>query len=255
MDELRFVRSIGFDLIEINFNHPGRHPSYANAGTWRKEAEKLAVRFTAHAPNLYSLTSLDMSEVEKGIEDYQSFLNSVSVFGIDKVVVHACVVGSKYDPARKNEHIGNLIYALERILPACEKHQICFLLETMIPGRFSSVTENVTDVIDRMNSPWIKLCFDTNHSNLSENINEALRKAKGRIGELHLNDNHGLREEHLMPFEGTIDWDGFSRAVRTIDYDDDMIMEPNPKKDEDIRDMLRKAFSISVKLLDMMQNT
>jgi len=30
---------------------------------------------------------------------------------------------------------------------------------------------------------------------------------RDRVATVHVHDNHGEKDEHLLPFEGTIDWD------------------------------------------------
>lgn len=36
---------------------------------------------------------------------------------------------------------------------------------------------------------------------------------------LHLHDNYGTRDDHSMPYFGTIDWDEIMRALRDIGYE------------------------------------
>ena len=36
---------------------------------------------------------------------------------------------------------------------------------------------------------------------------------------LHLHDNYGTRDDHSMPYFGTIDWEEIMRALRDIGYE------------------------------------
>jgi sugar phosphate isomerase/epimerase len=52
----------------------------------------------------------------------------------------------------------------------------------------------------------VKLCFDTGHAHLEGGVVPALESAYELIATTHIHDNHGERDEHLLPFQGTIDW-------------------------------------------------
>jgi len=52
----------------------------------------------------------------------------------------------------------------------------------------------------------VKLCFDTGHAHLEGGVVPALESAHELIATTHIHDNHGERDEHLLPFQGTIDW-------------------------------------------------
>jgi sugar phosphate isomerase/epimerase len=36
-----------------------------------------------------------------------------------------------------------------------------------------------------------------------------------RVATTHIHDNHGEKDEHLLPYEGTIDWDAALAAIAT----------------------------------------
>jgi len=59
----------------------------------------------------------------------------------------------------------------------------------------------------------VKLCFDTGHAHLDGGVVPALETARDLIATSHIHDNHGERDEHLLPFEGTIDWDASLTAL------------------------------------------
>lgn len=53
----------------------------------------------------------------------------------------------------------------------------------------------------------LKFCFDAGHAHMEEGIPKALELMGDRIVTTHIHDNHGEKDEHLLPFEGTIDWE------------------------------------------------
>src|SRR5580700_9954561 len=62
----------------------------------------------------------------------------------------------------------------------------------------------------------LKLCFDSGHAHIEEGVQASFDAMRERVVSTHIHDNHGDKDEHLLPFEGTIDWDaalaGFASA-------------------------------------------
>jgi sugar phosphate isomerase/epimerase len=52
----------------------------------------------------------------------------------------------------------------------------------------------------------LKVCFDTGHAHMAGGVQPAFRTLHQRIAAIHVHDNHGEKDEHLLPFEGQIDW-------------------------------------------------
>jgi sugar phosphate isomerase/epimerase len=52
----------------------------------------------------------------------------------------------------------------------------------------------------------LKVCFDTGHAHMAGGVQPAFRMLRDRIAVMHVNDNHGDKDEHLLPYEGEIDW-------------------------------------------------
>lgn len=247
LEQLKLVKNTGFDIVELNFNHPQTGLDYADekqGERFREEAKRLSVRLLAHAPEI-CITGLDKKKVMEGVEQYKNVLVGIGRYGITSLVMHACA----YSPVvagQEQKQISNFIEALQVLLPTCEKLKISILIETMIPGRITSSMNNLVRVVDAIDSPWIKICVDTNHLNLSEDLSTAICKAGSRIGEFHLSDNHGRQEEHLLPYSGMIDWSAFANVVRAIDYEGDFILEPGL--------VLHEAYEVACKLSQEFMN-
>lgn len=66
----------------------------------------------------------------------------------------------------------------------------------------------------------LKFCFDIGHAHLDAGVAEGFELMRGRIATTHIHDNHGEKDEHLLPYSGTIDWDaaltGFASAPEPL---------------------------------------
>jgi sugar phosphate isomerase/epimerase len=52
----------------------------------------------------------------------------------------------------------------------------------------------------------LKLCFDIGHAHMEEGVEASFDAMRDRIVTAHIHDNHGEKDEHLLPYTGTIDW-------------------------------------------------
>lgn len=59
----------------------------------------------------------------------------------------------------------------------------------------------------------VKFCFDIGHAHIEGGVEPGLELLRDRVVSVHVHDNHGDKDEHLPPGEGTIDWDGAFRAL------------------------------------------
>src|SRR5713226_21801 len=72
--------------------------------------------------------------------------------------------------------------------------------------------------VDETRLTGLRFNFDIGHANLADGpAEERIEKSFAPLHELvaavHLHDNHGDKDEHLPPFEGSIDWAG---AIKTL---------------------------------------
>ncbi len=52
----------------------------------------------------------------------------------------------------------------------------------------------------------LRLCFDTGHAHIEEGVEVSFDTMRERVATTHIHDNHGEKDEHLLPYEGNIDW-------------------------------------------------
>jgi sugar phosphate isomerase/epimerase len=66
-------------------------------------------------------------------------------------------------------------------------------------------------------------CFDIGHANLvGRNVLEFIRTLGPRLTILHIHDNMGEKDSHLIPctqwYPGGVDWDSFIQGLKEIGY-------------------------------------
>ena len=62
----------------------------------------------------------------------------------------------------------------------------------------------------------VGVCLDLGHAHMTVGVGEAIATLGGHIGSVHAHDNHGLKDEHLWPGSGTIDWAAAATALKGL---------------------------------------
>ena len=77
-------------------------------------------------------------------------------------------------------------------------------------------------LVNQLDEQHFGICLDTGHLNLQENSDQYnfIQKAGNRLRALHIADNEGASDQHLMPFgRGTVDFFAVVRGLREIGYE------------------------------------
>jgi sugar phosphate isomerase/epimerase len=79
-------------------------------------------------------------------------------------------------------------------------------------------SSEVSNFVRSFNCSDLSITFDVNHSNLHDDFPDACNNCCGLISNVHLSDNYGLREEHLIPGKGVIDFKTVCNSLRQNGY-------------------------------------
>jgi D-psicose/D-tagatose/L-ribulose 3-epimerase len=86
---------------------------------------------------------------------------------------------------------------------------------------FINLTEQVIEVVDRVNHPACQIMLDTFHMNIEEkSLGEAIRAAGPRL--IHL---HACENDRGAPGSGNVAWDEVAQALQDINYDGPVVIE------------------------------
>ncbi len=84
-----------------------------------------------------------------------------------------------------------------------------------------NTADMLLDVIARTDGKHLGICLDTGHLNVVGGDQlEFIRKSGSRLKALHIADNEGSWDMHMMPYgRGTVDFGAVRRGLREIGYD------------------------------------
>jgi sugar phosphate isomerase/epimerase len=176
-----------------------------------------------HAP----IDSIDLSTAKS--EEKQQTLNLLTqsieychALNIKILVVHPTNPKSNHLDTYKSRE--NCVDTLETILPVAEEHGVTLALENMIEmvnRRFGCWTEDLVDVAEDVKSSCLGVCLDVGHANLakSSTLEDEVLCASKHLIHLHVHDNDGKSDGHLVPKDGTVDWDALANALSKVHYE------------------------------------
>ena len=96
---------------------------------------------------------------------------------------------------------------IKQLLEICEECDTNLCIENLYSD------EEIPYIFSNIKHPRLKICFDTGHRNfLTPNFN-VLKDYGKYITVLHIHDNHGKTDEHIVCGEGTIDWEDFAKEI------------------------------------------
>ena len=89
-------------------------------------------------------------------------------------------------------------------------------------SRAGSLVHFVERVIDVAN---IGICLDVGHAHLDGDLIEAIETVSEHVAAVEVHDNNRRSDDHLVPFEGSIDWPAALTSVQKVGYDGALIFE------------------------------
>lgn len=137
----------------------------------------------------------------------KAIVNICPKYDCDAVVLHG---NGCEDPGDKTAD-ENYRRCLDDFLPYCEKRGVRIAIENIMTAQ--SVTPVLRKLVDEYDSPYLWQCLDTGHAFINESMPEAVKTCGSRLLTTHIADNHGQKDEHLVPYFGNIDWVAAYRAL------------------------------------------
>lgn len=180
--------------------------------------------------------------------------------GARNVVVHGASLAltdgtqSPASIAGINDHL----YAA--LVPTLQKTHVTVCLENLFTEYQHHVVagvctdpEEADSCIDRYNEmagrECFGLCFDTGHQNLiGGNQRTYIQRVGKRLKALHIHDNNGDFDAHLMPYAGNIRWEQFLQGLKDVGYSGDLSFETVQQPDIH-RGVQREAVPVLLKAI------
>ena len=181
----------------------------------REYAKDLGVTF----PQGHLLLQADIvdPDQDKVIDTLKRWLDLFYAVGIRAAVLHS--KGFKSRGMSDEEIRIRQVSSLRRLTKHIENTDMYICLENLFSGPETSA-EGLIDIIEETGEGNLGICLDTGHLNVvGGNQEEFIRTAKDYLKALHIADNEGKSDQHLMPFgRGTVDWESVFNTLKEVGY-------------------------------------
>jgi sugar phosphate isomerase/epimerase len=226
----------GFDRVEIFATRT--HFDYGDAkrvSEVRGWIDSLKVdAWSMHAPittgfvngawgRAYSTASPDASVREEAITETLTAADAARALGCRVLVLHIGIPTGQPIPPGDNDP-GAARRSLERIAEGCEARGLQLALE-VIPNSLSTADAIAHWLEGDLELGNAACCLDLGHAHLTGGVVEAAERLSGYIVTTHVHDNRGRSDDHLLPFDGTIEWSTALMALSKVGYNGPLMFE------------------------------
>jgi len=119
---------------------------------------------------------------------------------------------------------------IERLAERAAASDVRLALELLNDPRGDAATL-VHVVEDELEDVDVGICLDFGHAHLQGDLDEAIELVSGHVVTTHVHDNGGKRDEHLVPYAGSIRWESAVMETQKIGYDGVLMFEVAPNGD------------------------
>lgn len=125
--------------------------------------------------------------------------------------------------------------ALEHLGAFARPLGVRLLVENLLSE--ATTPEHLMTILEMGHLPNVGICFDMGHAHINQSVGEAIATFGNRIVSVHVHDNHGMRDEHLWPGDGTIDWPAAAKALNGLAAPPAAVLEISYRLD-DVQDAI-----------------
>jgi sugar phosphate isomerase/epimerase len=222
------IAEAGFEAVEI-FGTRG-HFDY----TTKQEVQVLASALSQHRLALLSLhapTSRDLSATREGgaplsitevervrrieaMDELKRVIDVAEDLPYSRLILHMGGPRETADPRKRDAAFSSL------------EHLVLHAHHRGVTIAVENTTSEMGDptylrtFVDETRLTGLRFNFDIGHAHVADGLEaERIEKAFRPLGELavsaHIHDNHGEKDEHLPPYEGSIDWESAVKTLKT----------------------------------------
>ena len=170
----------------------------------------------------FSTASAQAVARARTIDECTKALELAAVAPYRYLVLHLGVPDEYAPPSGDNQRDA-VLRTLEALLPVAERVGVRIAVE-VIPNALSTAQQLVR-LIEDEDLPALGICLDVGHARLQGDVVDALETVAGYLVTTHLHDNSGRKDDHLLPFDGVIDWPELLIAFQKVGYDGTLMLE------------------------------
>lgn len=223
IESLRYIRQAGFRNVDYDFGLDFNRRNGIYSREWKtyledvkRTADELGIKFVqSHAP-----MGRPLDREPAFMNDSRRCIEACAFLEIPSVVVHS---GYAMGLTKEECLLQNKDFFME-LLAFAESYGVEILVENFnkmcVEGLYW--IDNAPDLrtmVDLVDHPLFHAVWDTGHANMQDMPqDEALRILGHHVHALHVQDNFGDQDAHMLPFLGTLNLDSLMHGLIDIGY-------------------------------------
>ncbi len=224
-ERIKALAKAGFKHIDLSLYNENTKASLFMQDTWQAYTnnikacgQKLGIDFVqAHLPNVNPLV-FDGSR-QNAIDVTKRAIEVCGMLDIPNAVIHtgwAKGIG-------KEEYFEKNMPFLKELFPVMESTGVNVCIENSTKANMGTMYHFFTgsDMLEFINyagHPLLHACWDTGHANIEGHQYEDIIALGNHLKALHINDNNGRYDEHIIPFMGSLNLDEVMTALADSGY-------------------------------------
>lgn len=210
----------GWTKLELSDEHGVMLLDRGSPETIGKEFKGYAADHGVTFPQGHLLLGADIVDSNEGeiVDTLKTWLDLFWAIGIRASVLHPGGYRSIREGVAREEIRQRQAKVLRQLTRHIEDTDMSICLENM--SRADAFAEDLIDIIETTGGSNLGICLDTGHLNIAGGDQEEFIKTCGEhLLALHIADNEGERDQHMMPYgKGNVDWGKVVGAVKEVGY-------------------------------------
>lgn len=199
-----------------------------------------------HSPNKW--------QREAAVELLQNRIDLAKALSCSNVVLHVDVRDQFHDSPQAESDFYDPLHAMfSAVRPYCLDAGVQIAVENLTHASADTFLSMFDRLFSRYEEGFMGLCYDSGHWEMIETGRVRILEQFGdRLITTHLHDNCSARDDHLLPFDGRIDWDLVTTAIAKTPYEPPLNLEtPKDMYQVSDRSFYNQAFIAASKLESM----
>ena len=171
----------------------------------------------------FSTATRDADARKATLREMAAALNIARLLPFKYLVVHLGIPEA-WKPAPEENSRDAAIRSVEEIYELAEAVGVKVALEVM--GNTLSTAPDLIEIIERsFDGVDLGICMDVGHAHMLGDTAEAIETTSEYLVTTHIHDNRRQSDDHLVPFQGSINWAATVMAFEKIGYDGVLMYE------------------------------
>jgi sugar phosphate isomerase/epimerase len=234
-DQLMDIAAHGFESIDLfairshfDFTNPA---AVADLQQWLAEAG-LTLN-AVHAPIAegfhagrwvapLSIASPDQAARTRALDEIERAMHVARRIPFRSLIVHLGWPRADGAPSENSRDAARR--SIEALQALAEPLGVRIAIE-VLPNELSAAGSLVHFIEDVLDLAGVGICLDLGHARMGGDPVDAIETVSEHLVAVEVHDNRGRSDDHLMPFDGAIDWPSALTSLQKVGYDATLTLE------------------------------